>query len=241
MRASLEGRHVSGAERIVREDEVEKTVAELLGRPKEFDEVVITVEKLESVELIDEALPVESYSFGSVKEAREFALKILVEAGVPEDIARKAVLLLSEGPSPSGGVMRGAVVMDVETGERLEPDKERGIRTVRVDWEDRKRVREEILRAGYTERTVDALAIATKNIYCGAVAELCWSDDPEYVTGYVATRRRGYVRRTPLKERGDPIGGRVYFIRREDFGRFVECVEGRAFLIRRLQPSSPSS
>ncbi|MDQ7082357.1 MAG: 6-carboxyhexanoate--CoA ligase, partial [Aquificota bacterium] len=129
-------------------------------------------------------------------------------------------------------VMRGAVVMDVETGRRLEPDRERGVRTVRIDWEDREKIREEMVKRGFTDRTVDALLIATKNVICGAVAEICWSDDPDYTTGYVASPKLGYVRISPLKERGDPLGGRVYFIKGGDLERFLECVERRAFIVR---------
>jgi 6-carboxyhexanoate--CoA ligase len=237
MRASLEGRHVSGAERIVSEDKLERTVMELLGRPSRFDRMVITVETLGEVEYLDTSLPVTTRTFETLEEARAFALSMLVRSGVPEEVARKALRLLSEGPSPSGGVMRGAVLMDVETGERLEPDRERGIRTVRVDWEDRERIAGEVLRRGLTLRTLDALVIATKNVHCGAVAELCWSDDPEYITGYVASRKIGYVRIHPLKEKGNPLGGRVYFIKREDAERFMECAERRALIVKRL-PSS---
>ena len=237
MRASLRGRHVSGAERIVPEDDIPQTLCELLGRPKEHDFLKITLERLEGVEEIEFDLPIRSHRLGSVREGRDLALTKLVESGVPERMARKGVELLSRGANPRGGNMRGAVLLDVETGERLEPDPERGIRTVRVDWKDRSAVREELLRRGFTERTLDALAIALKNIYCGVLAELCWSDDPDYITGYVASRKLGYVRITPLKERGDQLGGRVYFIRREGVGEIIRCLEQKAVLIR----SSPFS
>ena len=241
MRASLGGRHVSGAERIVEREGLQRTLIELSRRPPDFDEMVITVERVRSLEYVEFSLPVRSYSFASVKEAREFALRLLVESGIPEETGRRAISLLSKGPSPSGGVMRGAVVMDPRTGERLERDKERGVRTVRVDWERREEVREELIRRGFTERTLDALAIATKNVHCGLIAELCWSDDPDYTTGYVASRTLGYVRVHPLKERGDPIGGRVYFVNREDLDGFISCVEGKVLLIRGLHSSLRSS
>ena len=32
----------------------------------------------------------------------------------------------------------------------------------------------------------------------GVVAELCWSDDPDYTTGYVAGKNIGYVRIKPI-------------------------------------------
>lgn len=44
----------------------------------------------------------------------------------------------------------------------------------------------------------------------GIVAELCISDDPDYVTGYVGSLELGYVRIMKLKEMGDPNGGRIF-------------------------------
>lgn len=234
MRASLRERHVSGAERIIEENDIPQTLCGLLRRPKEHDSLIITLERLKSVEVVDLSLPISSYSFSSVESAREFAMKKLVESGVPREVARGGVELLSKGANPKGGNMRGAVLMDVRTGERLEPDPERGIRTVRVDWMDRPAVRKELLSRGFTERTLDALALAIKNLFCGVLAELCWSDDPDYLTGYVASLKLGYVRITPLKERGDPLGGRIYFIERERVGEVIACLERRAVLISSL-------
>lgn len=45
------------------------------------------------------------------------------------------------------------------------------------------------------------------------VAELCWSDDPDYVVGYVGSVKNGYRRIPVLKEKHCPIGGRVFFLR----------------------------
>ena len=204
MRADLQEKHVSGAERIVREEELEEVIRELIKRPKVYDFMNISIEEVKDYEVVECNLPISSFSFRTVKEAREFAIQKLTQSGIREEVARKAVSLLSKG-----GNMRGAILMDVKTGERLERNQERGIRTVRFDWENRKEVTEELLRQGYTLRTVDALALACKNLYCGVIAELCWSDDPDYVTGYVASKKLGYVRITPLKERGSPLGGRV--------------------------------
>ena len=59
----------------------------------------------------------------------------------------------------------------------------------------------------------EALTLATKVCHHPAVtAELCWSDDPDYVTGYVAGSRLGYQRITKLKEAGSEHGCRVFFV-----------------------------
>ncbi len=232
MRASLRGKHVSGAERIVRKEEIERTVKELLNRPREYDNLQITVEELESVRFEEFRLPVYTYEFRSVEEAREFALRILVGTGIPEEVVRKGLYLLVRGPAPGGGVMRGAVLLGIQTGKRMEPDPYRGVRTVRFDWEEREKVRRILLGKGYTERTLDALALAFKNVLCGVVAELCWSDDPNYLTGYVSSPKTGYVRIKPLKEPGSPVGGRIYFVREEEVGKVIECLEKEAFIFR---------
>ncbi len=235
MRASLKGKHVSGAERIVKDKELEETLSQLVKRPSDYDQMVITIEKVRKLRRVEESLKLSSFNFNSVSEARQFALRKLKESGVPESVALKGLNLISRGANPRGGIMRGAVLMDIETGNRLEKDSERGVRTVRIDWENRREILEILRKRGLTERTADALALATKNIICGVVAELCWSDDPQYLTGYVASRTLGYVRITPLKEKGDPLGGRIYFVRREKLLEIVKCLEEEAILLKRLQ------
>lgn len=238
MRAQLEGKHVSGAERIVPSQELERVVKELLKRPKAYDELYIKVERIKEVQTLPKALPIYSYDFKSVEDAHRFAIQRLVEEGVPKEVALLGLELLKKGPNPKGGNMRGAVLMDIYSGQRLEPDQERGIRTVRFDWKNRKAIKEALKKRGikkfYLERLLDALALATKNIHCGVIAELCWSDDPDYTTGYTAGKNTGYTRIKPMKEEGVPIGGRVYFVKKEDLERVIECLERRAVLIESL-------
>ncbi len=231
MRASLEGRHVSGAERITSINELNEIVYELLTRPSDYDEIVLKVERVKEVEQI-EPLNISEYKFKTVEESRVFVTHLLEKEGIKGNIVKKLMSEIDSGANLKGGNMRGAMIVDVKTGERLEGDKARGIRTVRVDWENRKKVTERLLSRGFTERTVDALAIASKNIYCGVLAEVCWSDDPKYVSGYVATKNIGYVRITPLKRYGDPFGGRIYFVNKKDVNRIIECLEKRACLVK---------
>jgi len=238
MRAELKGQHISGAERLIKPDALQRTIRELIKRPKAYDKMVITLERVEEITTIPKALTIYSYDFKSVEEAHNFAIKSLSKEGIPEEIALEALKTLKRGANPKGGNMRGAVLMDIQTGERLEPDKERGIRTVRVDWKDRQEVkrvlRERGLKKPYLERLLDALALATKNIHCGVIAELCWSDDPDYITGYIAGKNLGYVRIKPMKEYGVPLGGRVYFVMREGIEKLIECLQNRAILIENL-------
>jgi 6-carboxyhexanoate--CoA ligase len=110
--------------------------------------------------------------------------------------------------------MRGAAVLDARTGERLDPNPSRGVRASRFDYatEIRDAVREALTAAGLGHfRTYEALAVATKVIWSGVTAELCWSDEPAYVAGYVATARAGYVRFPNFKPT-DATGGRIFFV-----------------------------
>jgi 6-carboxyhexanoate--CoA ligase len=131
-----------------------------------------------------------------------------------------AIRLLSTGPAPDGKTMRGAVILDAVTAERIEPDQERGVRASRFDWNEVAfhKISADLAAAGLTHyRTREALALATKVAHApGVVAELCWSDDPDYTAGYLASLRTGYVRFPCLKKAGDPKGGRVIFIDRSD-------------------------
>jgi len=58
----------------------------------------------------------------------------------------------------------------------------------------------------------EALVLASKVAAgSGIVAELCWSDDPEYTTGYVASGH-GYIRIPHCKPLGNTVGGRIFFV-----------------------------
>ena len=112
--------------------------------------------------------------------------------------------------------MRGSIIMDARSGERLEPDQERGVRASRFDYADHAStlVDERLTALGLTHyRTREALALATKVVHApGVVAELCWSDDPDYTAGYVASLQRGMFAFPYLKKMGDQKGGRVIFV-----------------------------
>ena len=68
--------------------------------------------------------------------------------------------------------------------------------------------------AGSKNHFREALVLASKvQAAPGIVAEICVSDDPDYVTGYVASKSLGYRRIATIKERGDPSGGRIFLFR----------------------------
>jgi len=221
MRAAIDGRHVSGAERIVPYQRLEVTVSELIKRVKERatdpQQIIVHVDALHENDIqYLTSLDVRTLPVITAEQGRSAASRILHEIGISEQATQQAFAFLEKGPAPSGENMRGAILMNAKTGERLEPDHERGIRVSRVDWTDeaKKQIETELAAYGLTHfRIYEALALATKIAHVpGMVAELCWSDDPGYTAGYVASSKTGYMRFPHLKDIGNPKGGRVFFV-----------------------------
>ena len=245
MRASLNGKHVSGAERIVAFDKIDVVLRELvsraLGKGASPDEIVLKLERLEDRPLRSlSALDVITLNAPDPQTGRSLAIRVLQKAGVPQHAAASAIDCLCRGASASGGNMRGAVLMDAQSGERLEPDQERGVRASRFDWSGAayEEINRRLAAVGLTHhRTREALALATKVAHApGIVAELCWSDEPDYTAGYAASRKTGYVRFPFLKEPGDDRGGRVFFVDRKeaDIDVITRYLETEAVMITAL-------
>lgn len=80
----------------------------------------------------------------------------------------------------------------------------------------------------------EALVLASKVAHGpGTVAELCWSDDPDYVTGYVGSPLHGYGRITVMKDKGDPVGGRVFFVKHgTDVALYEDYMQNQTVLVR---------
>ncbi len=234
MRATLEGKHISGQERIVKKEDLPKVILELHQRPKrEWDFQTIKVEKLkESPKVIDKSLPIKDYKFSCIPLVRNFIVGILEsELGIKREIVKPLLEKLYKGINPQGGNLPGALLVDYKSGEILAE----GIRTILFDWVDRERIKKHLLDKGYTERTLDALALATKNALCGVVAEICISDDPDYTVGYISSPRLGYIRISPIKDKNLPFGGRIYFIERESLEKIIHCLRKKPILIKEAQ------
>ncbi|HEY6009932.1 MAG TPA: 6-carboxyhexanoate--CoA ligase, partial [Nitrospirota bacterium] len=186
MHASRSGRHISGAERIAPAEQIDAVVRDLVnrarGRHASPEQIAITIDALEGMSLRQLiSLDVMTVQAPDKDISRVIAAEVLQDAGVASTAVEAAMHYISNGASSSGGVMRGAMVIDSSTGERLEPDRERGVRVSRFDWTDEalQRVQQVLGSAGLTHhRTREALALATKVAHApGMIAELCWSDD----------------------------------------------------------------
>ncbi|WP_457642942.1 6-carboxyhexanoate--CoA ligase [Persephonella sp.] len=239
LRASMQSRHVSGAERVVPEEKLQKTINTLFERLKNktYDFLNIKVEEIKEKPLIiKNSLNIVEMFFKYHEEANKKAIEILhAETGINRKKLEELINSVHTGCAPDGSNMRGAMVVN-QNGERIEPDRYRGVRTTNVDFVDRSQVEEKIKKAGYTERTVDALAITTKNLYYpDIIAEYCISDEPDYIIGYLSVKNT-YYRMTPLKKKGNPKGGRIYFVKNgTDIKKLQEYLENRTVLIEEVK------
>jgi 6-carboxyhexanoate--CoA ligase len=236
MRASLGKQHISGAERIVSADKLYPAAQALISRAWNKrpapEEIVITIEKIGNLTFRTvTALDVLTVNTHDVTAGRATAARILRSLHITDQAVMNAMNHLSRGPGTSGRNMRGAMIIDSQTGERLEPDHDRGVRATRFDWTDQAyaSITRELAAMGLTHfRTQEALALATKVAHApGIIAELCWSDEPDYTAGYVASRGIGYVRFPMLKSPDDQGGGRVFFVDRNtlDMEAFIHYLQ----------------
>ena len=251
MRASIDNRHVCGAERIVAEERVDSTAQELraraLQRGARPDETTVAIDAIDATAVKTYiSLDLVTLSAPDPIRSKASASRILQVAGVSASAVQTAMELISKGAAPSGANMRGAMIMDAVTGERLEPDQERGIRASRFDWTDAalEQVSGLLADVGLTHhRTREALALATKVAHApGMIAELCWSDEPDYTAGYIAASRLGYIRFPCLKQKGDSHGGRAFFVSHErpDLDALIHYLEKTSLLIDRVGICSAS-
>ncbi len=238
MRASEGGRHISGAETIVPVERLYTTAGEFLRRalshPRgQADEVYLTVERLKGAPLYLKTLPVCTVNIRNTHEAWHFIEQILSNLGISEEAFKRAKEVIR------GGGMRGAALITLSSGRRMERDTRRGVRATRMGIipEAEERLHQLLISAGMHPTVVkEALILATKVSSCPyVVAELCVSDDPDYTTGYIASRRLGYLRIPFIKEGGVPEGGRVFFVEEDpDIEGIYRYLEGTPVMIEDL-------
>ncbi len=210
------GRHISGAERLASVEEVEAAAAAMIRRalfhPRgAADFINVQIECVDKAAVSEvPALPVSSRSAASVAAARGEAVAELAAAGVAEAAAVRGLNRLAG----LAEAMRGAMLVSAADGARLDSSGLRGVRVSRMDGSGDPGLQAYLAERGLlNDHAPEALVLATKVASCpGVVAELCWSDDPGYTTGYVASPARGYCRIPCLKEAGSDQGGRVFFL-----------------------------
>lgn len=246
MHASAKGRHLSGAERLLEEPalveaELVAMLQRALAHPRgRADSISLRVEEVASQRVASgRLLDLSGFMVERWQEGRTLAAQLLADAGVSGQAVTLAMAALTAGAAPDGSSMRGAMLVDACTGSRLEQDRYRGVRVSRMDI--RSGLRAELQRQlgvyGLDRpQVVEALILASKvSAAPEVIAELCWSDDPDYTAGYVASAA-GYQRISQLKPLGDERGGRAFFLRPvvSDLARLVDYLQKTPYLIDQL-------
>ena len=221
--------HISGAEGIYKAPEIQgivkKYIKRALKHPKgKTDKIVITIEAVKQRPKTISALPIVTVSCNGVSEGREISIALLQSLGISKSAINIAFKLIRKGS------MRGAAIITSEKGNRLESDRERGVRASRlgINKSALKVLSLRLSRHGINTDTVkEALILASKVAsFRDVVAELCVSDDPDYSTGYIASREYGYVRIPHIKRQVSRSGGRAFFVKEginiEEMTRYLE-------------------
>ncbi len=239
MRASEGEMHISGAEGLYPEDELQETVTAYLQRALhhdrgEPDRVVVTVERLKEEPQLIGMQPLYTVNTGDYSEAWRFVEEGLISLGVSGKAFNTARDIIE-----SREVMRGAAIVRAVSGVRAEPDRVRGVRATRLGiMPDLLPELYESLNRFDADRTVvsEAVVLASKVAsFPHTVAELCVSDDPFYTTGYLSSEKTGYVRVPNIKEKGKMNGGRVFFVTEEcDVGDVVRYLEETPVMVNKL-------
>lgn len=231
--------HISGAEGLYPKNLVRSAVQGYIDRARNHpkgkpDRIVLTVEKIDRRPMTISSLPVVTLNCASVKTASEPISRLLFEAGVSKKALQTAFNVIRNDHS-----MRGAALVLACSGNRVEPARDRGIRASRLGITRNADVllSTSLDAFGIDTQTVkEALILASKVASCrDIIAELCVSDDPDYTTGYVASKGLGYVRIPHIKPKRSGNGGRVFFLSETaDIPGVIRFLEKTPAIINRI-------
>lgn len=239
MRAARNSVHVSGAEGIYEKDDILDIVREyseraLVHDKGRADEVHLTIEELKEKPRKISSLPLCTLNTKKTDAVRKAASRILSSIGITDRAIEEAFNYLTMGIT-----MRGAMLMDIE-GVRLEPDLLRGVRVTRMGISQNadEVLSKKLSKLGINNMTVkEALILASKvHKYPMVLGEICISDDPNYTTGYIASRAYGYIRLPHIKKRGVPYGGRAFFVTGGEVKDLIKYLQMTPVLIDKINP-----
>lgn len=212
------GRHISGAERLCSDGELEQLVQKMLQRAREhergradFINIKISTVDPDSFITAPALVPTTLSKYSDIADTRHAAKQRLIAAGVSE----QAICTAFERLTNLTGSLRGALLVYAHSGQVVaESDNSRGIRVSNMDARDKVSylnwLNQKNIQGIHAQ---EAIILASKVASCpDVIAELCWSDDPDYTTGYVADQTH-YYRLAPFKPLGCDIGGRVFFVK----------------------------
>ncbi|MGG3573440.1 6-carboxyhexanoate--CoA ligase [Bacillus gobiensis] len=229
------GKHISGGELISTYSNMKHAVNALLekglshsrGNP---DFMQIQFESIDQPIKRIKPLQIKTHEVESAGMGLEVSWWLLEKSGIERNVIEKAYKHMTEY---SG--INGAILIDSHSGERIDDRDKKGVRVSRMDWLKANFERwADYYKMPKNSRVKEALTLATKVCeHQATVAELCWSDDPEYITGYVASKKLGYQRITKLKEYGDERGCRIFFIDlSKELNSYIHYLEKQPVLIQ---------
>jgi 6-carboxyhexanoate--CoA ligase len=244
MRASIspknKGReiHISGAEGLYNIDHINKVVKNYIERALNHskgmpDKIFITIEKINKKPLSINSLPITTVLSNNLYESERITKLLLSSLDISNKSINKALKIIKKGN------MRGAAILTSKTSKRLDTNPARGIRVSRLGISDDalKTLSNILQKQKINNNTVrEAIILASKVNSCkDVIAEICVSDDPDYTTGYIASKRYGYVRIPFIKKRKSKHGGRVFFVsENSDISEISNYLEKTPVMIRKI-------
>ena len=184
-------KHISGGELLSRYEQLEKSITFLTHKALQHsrgkaDFMQIQLEKITESILTLPPLHPSTHTVEHILEGQNVAKKRLLQLDVQANAIENALKLLF-----ALGNMRGAMIVDCVTGQRLDHNDIKGIRVTRLSWElEDFQTWCHIQKIPNNIRIKEALTLASKVAHHpSTVAELCWSDYQEYTTGYVASKK----------------------------------------------------
>ncbi len=216
------GSHISGAERLVSESDLCRISEEFLQRALHHSKGKPDFINLQIDEIPDDsvvkvpALTVRTTETNSIEEAHTEASRLLASAHISNKAIKRAFVKLQENTQS----VSGAWLVNAATGD-VYPET---VRVSRMDAEIDADIHHHLEHYGCSSmHSREALILASKVLASTYVlGELCWSDDPDYTTGYVSYGHI-YHRLNLMKPFGSPIGGRAFFV--DSHTNFEELIQ----------------
>ena len=161
------GRHISGAERILSEEKIEQAIVAMLHRAQKHqrgmaDFISLKVEAVKTADIFYRPLlPLSSCLADSVMAGRKAAVEELVKAGVSTEAAAAGISRIINLRDS----MRGAMLLDADTGLRVDSLGERGVRVSKMDCDNSERYEARLLEKGlFGDHVREALVLSLIHI-----------------------------------------------------------------------------
>ena len=226
--------HISGAEKIIDKSNIKICTDSLIKRALahengEADFINIKIENIKKEDVIElQALPVINEPAATKEEGFTILKNYLDDLGIKK--SSEILKLIKKCAN-----IRGAILLNINTFERMEPDFTRGIRATYMDSK-------KFALCSKKNHFSEAIILATKVSNApNIVGEICISDDKNYVTGYFASKKTGYIRISKLKEKGDPIGGRIFLYNgktKKDLSETIYFIEKQPVIVKNVESYS---